>query len=1412
EISIGNQARPEGTLVGATTSYNFTVTKVGPTEVTATVNFATAPGTATGAAGACPNGNDYQNQNGAVSFLANETSKTITILVCKDATFETDETFFVDLTGEAHATVTDNQGLGTIQNDDSPPPLSPINTTDDVVDVNGCDATHCSLREAINAANASATPVSIVFNIPATDLRHFYYQDDNVGSPGTANGQVTLANVAATTASDDTTILNIDPDWAHSWWSILPATPLPSVSPVQAIGVVIDGYTQPGASADTLAAGQTAILRIEIDGSSAGPAADGLVIGAGSNLVSGLIINSFSGNGLSIAAGTDIVKGNFIGTGASGTLDRGNTLNGILASGSSTVSIGGSAAGEANLISGNNADGIALTNSNSVTVQGNFIGTRANGTTALANGLNGISLSGGGSVFNAIGGSNAGEGNTIAFNTGDGISVAPSAGVGNTIRGNSIFANGTTPTTLGIDLGTDGVTANDALDADSGPNALQNFPVITSALVTGSTRTITGTLNSAASDTFIIDFYQSVSCDHSGNGEGQTYLGSVTTAATNGSGNVSFTFHPTVLTIGQTVTATATRQLAVDTYDNTSEFSACVAVTDGSPNAGDIQFVSATYGVGEAAGTASITVRRVGGSNGSVTSNFSTSNGSAQAPGDYTAVTNFPITFTEGETADKTVNVTIINDALFENSETVNLTLGNTTINATHSPKTEMLADPHQAVLTITDNDTAPSFSINDVTLAEGNGPGTTAFTFTVTKTGGTQLNATVDYATAPNTATTPADFAAISATTLTFLPGDTSKQVTVQVVGDNVFEGNDSFFVNLSNATNSSISDSQGVGTITNDDTQPAISIGDKSQVEGNSSSANFSFAVTLSNASHQTVTVNYTTVAGTATQPSDYTTAGGTVTFVPGDTSETVNVSVNGDTTFEADETFTVQLSSPSNATIADADGAGTIQNDDTAPTLSINDVAVTEGNGGTTNATFTVTLSAASGVTTTVNYATANGTATAPSDYTAIASTVLTFNPGETSKQVTVLVNGDVSFESDETFFVNLSGASGATISDNQGLGTIDDDDVLGGIISFSQAAYGVGESDKFITITVQRTGDTSNAATVEYASNDDSDPNAAVVCGTPTAIASSRCDFITAVGKINFAAGETSKTFDVLINQDSYSEGPEGITLTLSNPTGSAVLAAPSVSTVTITDDASEPVTNPIFEDPNFVRQHYLDFLHREPAVSEINIWVNVLTNCAPGDPLCDRVAVSSGFFGSPEYQSKSYFATRFYFAAFGRNPQFVEIMKDLSRLNGATPAESDAARAAFPAEFADRPDFHAAFDAFTNAQYVDTLIANTGVSYPNRNQMVSDLDTATKTRAQVLSDIVEAPQFVNNANTFNKAFILAEYFGYLRRNPDTAGFNAWLNYLTAHPGDYRTMVNGFVNSIEYRLRFGEDTTP
>jgi Calx-beta domain len=384
-----------------------------------------------------------------------------------------------------------------------------------------------------------------------------------------------------------------------------------------------------------------------------------------------------------------------------------------------------------------------------------------------------------------------------------------------------------------------------------------------------------------------------------------------------------------------------------------------------------------------------------------------------------------------------------------------------------------------------------------------------------------------------------------------------------------------------------------------------------------------------------------------------------------------------------------------------------------------------------------------------------------------------------------------------------------------------------------IQFSSAAYSVGEGDGHVTITVTRTGDTSGAATVDYRTQDTD--TFTVNCAAKQGAAFGRCDFATVVGTLSFASGETMKTFDIPIIDDSFHEGNETFTVVLSNPTG-ATLGSPSTATVTIIDNDLVDGPNPILQtnDPGiafFVRQHYLDFLGREPEAGEP--WSAILRGCAdqfnvdPNSPSagCDRITVSGAFFGSPEFKDKGFYVIDFYRVAFGRLPQYSEFVTDLASLVGATAQEVFARRAAFANSFVQRPEF-ATIAALPNSSYVMTLMAGTNgqnynltsITTPDpanpdgttkvtltANDLINALNANTLTKAQVLRAIVQSDEIINIEAV--STFVASQYFGYLRRTPDTAGFNSWVNYLTTHPTDFRTMVNGFMNSIEYRLRFG-----
>jgi hypothetical protein len=480
--------------------------------------------------------------------------------------------------------------------------------------------------------------------------------------------------------------------------------------------------------------------------------------------------------------------------------------------------------------------------------------------------------------------------------------------------------------------------------------------------------------------------------------------------------------------------------------------------------------------------------------------------------------------------------------------------------------------DDGQGVFTITDDDDVPTISINDVTHDEGN-TGTTAYIFTVTRTGGSAQSVTVDYATANDTATQPSDYTAANGTvTFPASEGNSTATLTVNANGDTTNEATERFFVNLTNPVNATVSDAQGNGTITNDDPAPppTVSIGDASVTEGGS----LVFDVTLSAPPglNQTATVNFDTSppSGSATSGSDYTATAGSITFGAGESVRTATVPTSQDSLDEPNETMTVQLSKPTsccsggyNYDIGDGTGQGTINDDDDAvATLTIDDVTVTEGDLGTVDATFTVTKTGVTAQSVTVAYATADDTATAGTDY-ASTDGLLTFAPGETTKLVTVQVLGDTADEANETFFVDLSGATNASITDAQGLGTITDDDAV--TLAINDVTVAEGDSGTSLaTFTVTKSDTNGQTATVTYGSADD------------TATTADN-DYESSSGVLTFLDSEFTKTIAVTVNGDEIDEATERFFMELTAPTNAVVSDGHGIGTIT-NDDAPEVVSD------------------------------------------------------------------------------------------------------------------------------------------------------------------------------------------------------------------------------------------
>ncbi len=230
--------------------------------------------------------------------------------------------------------------------------------------------------------------------------------------------------------------------------------------------------------------------------------------------------------------------------------------------------------------------------------------------------------------------------------------------------------------------------------------------------------------------------------------------------------------------------------------------------------------------------------------------------------------------------------------------------------------------------------------------------------------------------------------------------------------------------------------------------------------------------------------------------------------------------------------------------------------------------------------------------------------------------------------------------------------------------------------------------------------------------------------------------------------------------------------------------------------------NQPIT--IDDSDFFTQQQYIDFLNRMPDPPGFQAWLNILNTCSGDTTQCDRIHVSESFFKSPEFGQRGYYVYRFYPASLGRKPDFAEFMPDLRSVSGfLTDTQLEAAKAAFANGFVARPAFAAVYNSLDNSAYVNKLEQTAAVILSNKQSLIDSLNNSTLTRAQVLRQVAEGSEVYNKY--YNQAFVVMQYFGYLRRDPDILYLD-WIRTLDANPADSRHMINGFVNSIEYRQRF------
>ena len=348
-----------------------------------------------------------------------------------------------------------------------------------------------------------------------------------------------------------------------------------------------------------------------------------------------------------------------------------------------------------------------------------------------------------------------------------------------------------------------------------------------------------------------------------------------------------------------------------------------------------------------------------------------------------------------------------------------------------------------------------------------------------------------------------------------------------------------------------------------------------------------------------------------------------------------------------------------------------------------------------------------------------------------------------------------------------------------------------------IQLESSNYSVMQNGLSVTVTVLRVGDSTTEATVDYSTYDDT--------------ADQRCDYIMTAGTLTFAAGETSKSFAVLIIDDAYPEASHSFWVKLSNPVGATMGGIGTAAVSIIQQTPPDPTTNPLDGAQFFVREHYFDFLHRLPDDGGLNYWVSQLESCG-NDQNClnqRRIDVSNAFFFEGEFQETASYLYRVYKSGFGIKPSYQQFMESRGQVVGESQLEQS--KIDFANAFVERADFLQQYpQAMTSEEFVGALNANTASSLTMLEQqaLVDGLNSGAEKRGTVLQKIADNQVFAEKE--YNTTFVLTQYFGYMRRDLDQAGFDFWLGQIDGAPShDLQTqhaIVCSFVTSTEYQQRF------
>jgi parallel beta-helix repeat protein len=1235
-----------------------------------------------------------------------------------------------------------------------------------------------SLRQAILAANAAGAGThSITFNIPNSGVK-----------------------------------------------TISPLSPLPAIT----AALTIDGFSQPGSGGNQ--------FLIELDGSQAGANANGLTISAGHCNVYSLVINRFSGAGLLLQNnGGNLISGNRIGTDPGGTSDRGNTGAGISVVSSDENTI------RANLISGNDGDGVSLVSARLNIFTGNTIGAKAGITGAALGNLNGITLDQN-SLDNTIGPAVnvTSDVNIIAGNNSNGIVIR---GHNNLVRSNYIGHNGVDA----IPNGNDGIFIQ-----NGAANIIGGTSYFTTNVISGNLGNGIEVIGAGASGNQLI-----------GNFIG-TRLGPSDPLPNNANG-ILIDVAANLTTIGGTNTFSNLPQnfiafnkgdgIRVNRGFNTKvignyihdNLGAGVFVNDPGVVLGDGTFISGNRifddgALGIDLAPAGVTANDPGDADGgaNLLQNFPVLTAVLASPpkafvaGTLNSKANstYRLEFFSNNTCDPSGNGEGGRILGFTSVTTDGS--GNANFQFNSAPGSDGTFPGQFVAATASDaagntSEFSPCLVVQDGgrislerlydRIAETAG----SISLKVNRTNATAA-ATIDYATSNGIAIAGADYTSVSGT-LSFAPGEWSKTIVIPILNDNLPEGAETFVLTLRNPTGGASQGLSDTTVVIDDDEIPSSIV----------------YAITVDNhllsfnSTRTDVFLENRPIVGERVFSIDFRPATGQL-YAHGESGHLYTVNLANVTLTQvgtalvpfggfdfnpvtdrirvANQNLNVEVNPNTAAIVATHTPLAFAPGDPnfgTTPAI----LGLTHTNnvsGAATTTTYGIHWTNAFQTTQLVRIGSVDGSPVSPNSgqlftigQTPATASFAGFDVADTGEAFASLAHPE---EGAIGTFYKVDLATGSS----QPLGLLIDPNFSGITdiavqpaeqVQFKTSIFSANENVGTATITVTRTA-VGGSALVEYSTSD----------GTAT----SGADYLPASGSLAFAPGEKSKTFTVSILDDSPIEGVESVNLSLSviASDSGGVVGKTNTARIAIMDEPTEAGTNPIDNAEFFIRQHYADFLNRQPDSGGLAFWTNHITECFNDRACVDdrRIGTSAAFFIENEFQQTGFFIYRFYQATLGRRPTFAEFTADRGMVVGGANLENG--KQAFATDFVQRQVFLQSYPlSMDGPAFVDALLATAGQASgltdlgTRRASLLTQYNAGsnqTDSRVRVVRALIDDSAFA--AALYNPAFVLMQYFGYLRRPPDQNGYNFWLDHLNNRvPNNYRAMVCAFITSHEYQRRFG-----